>query len=32
MKSTNCANQIYFPYSSRIEKHIEREGEAERII
>lgn len=32
MKSTNCINMVLFPYSSRIEKHIEREGEAERII
>lgn len=26
MKTTNCINMVLFPYSSRKEKHIEREG------
>ena len=26
MKTTNCLNMVLFPYSSRKEKHIEREG------
>ena len=26
MKSTNCINMVLFPYSSRKEKNIEREG------